>query len=103
MYIASNYEFSKPVVGIPIHTTLAAVYFALPNSHISLSLVFLEICNSLILPSHRPIPQCTFLTRITDNNNFRQIVLILRTANLPLFFTLAEFTREQEIFLASKS
>lgn len=27
MYIASNYEFLKPVVGMPTHTTLAAVVF----------------------------------------------------------------------------
>lgn len=85
MYIASNYEFLKPVVGMLTHTTLAAVYFALPSSHVSLTLVFLEICNSLIFPIHRAIPQCTFLTRIINNNNFKQIVLILRTANPPLF------------------
>lgn len=70
---------------MPPHTTLAAVYFGLPSSCITLPLFFLEICNSLIFPSHRPIPQCTFLTRIIDNNNFKQIVLILGTANLPLF------------------
>lgn len=52
MYIVSSYEFLKPVVGMPTHTTPAAVYFALPNSHISLPLFFLEICNSLIYPSH---------------------------------------------------
>lgn len=40
MYISSNYEFLKPVVGILTHTTLAAVYFALPRSHVSLTLVF---------------------------------------------------------------
>lgn len=52
MYIVPSYEFLKPVVGMPTHTILAALYFALPNSRISLALFFLEICNSLIYPSH---------------------------------------------------
>lgn len=67
----------------------------------------LAISSSWAFPAPRPTPGWAFPTGII-NNNFHQTLLIPSTANLALFFTLAEFKREQRglgfwFFSASKS